>query len=194
MPGSDRRLPGEGSGRVEDQGLRPLGSESSGRRLSDTLSKASSSLARTHYSACLQSPVHQGESTGRRSPQPDCQGSSRTSSPFSGFLQPPLRRTESFRSMEASDRPVILEPVCAENQVQDGNSAVGTCFDSPKRLDVFNRSSGCILPNSHSSGQQEVSKVLLSSGRIPVQGPVLRSFNCSSSLHSYDGSNMRNSS
>ena len=63
-----------------------------------------------------------------------------------------------------------------------------------KRLDVFNRSSGCILPNSHSSGQQEVSKVLLSSGCIPVQGPLLWSFNSSSSLHSYDGSNIKNSS
>ena len=114
MRGRDRRLFGEGSGQMDQEGRRSVGPECVTVGLSDPILEKPSSCFGTYGSSGLRSPFHQGEGLEARSPQSNLQGSSGTGSPFSGFLQPPFCRPESLGSMEASDRSFSSEQVCSK--------------------------------------------------------------------------------
>ena len=118
MHGTNRRLPGISCGQLEETDVRSVGHRGVGIWVSDPIHTSSSTFRRASHSAGIQSPLHQGEGSFGRGPQPYCKGSSGTSSPFSGFLQPPICCPKSLGSMEASDRSLSSEQVCSEDKVQ----------------------------------------------------------------------------
>ena len=94
---------------------------------------------------------------------------------FSGFLWPHLLRPQKIRGVQASSRPLGLEPLSAKDQVSYGDSFFHPILHTPKRLGHFLGPEGCVFPHTHPSASSEVAQICLGQQDLPVSGSPFRS-------------------
>ena len=123
--------------------------------------------------------------------KPSSEGGSRTSPTVSGFLQPPLPRQEGFGVLAPHHRPVDPERVHHLVTLPHGDSSVSPEFHPSRRLDDL-LGPARRLPSGTSS-PRFASLPSLRGRRedFPIQGPLLRSYDRSSSLHEDYGTSVR---
>ena len=122
---------------------------------------------------------------------PSSEGGSRTSPSVSGFLQPSIPRPEGFGVVAPHHRSVDPERVHHLVALPHGDSSVSPSFHPPRRLDGLPGPAGHLPAGSSSSRFASVSSLRGSREVVPVQGPLLRSYNRAPGLHKDYGSRFR---
>ena len=103
-------------------------------------------------------------------------GGKGTPSKFSRLLQPSLSSAKEVRSLEASHRSVVSEPLPPSRTLQDGNPPLHSGGNPTLRLGDIHRPDGCLLSYSNSSVIPEVPPILGRYERVPVPGAPLWAF------------------
>ena len=82
------------------------------------------------------------------------------------------------------DRPLSPERVCFANSIQDGDSCLHASVHPTGGFPSFHRSEGRVFPDTRSSVIEEAIEVPVRRDSLSVQGPMLRTVDCPSGLHS----------
>ena len=186
-----RRLPSQLLVGLEGSGDGRLGSGGSAGWLSDPLRPSTSSIRAPSLPAGVLPTVHQGSRLNPGASKPSSEGGSRTSPSISGFLQPSFPRPEGFGVVAPHHRSVDPERLHHLVTLPHGDSSVSPSFHPPRRLDDLPGPTGCLPAGSSSSRLASFSSLRGSREVVPVQGPLLRSYNCAPSLHEDYGPSFR---
>ena len=92
----------------------------------------------------------------------------------SRLLQQDVCRSKSYRGFPSSHRLVNIKPFHLDNTFPDGDKLFSHVSHPSRGLDDVSGSKGRLLPDSHTSRQQEVPSVHVGSSSIPVQGSMFR--------------------
>ena len=118
------------------------------------------------------------------------QGGSGTFHGRSGVLLSDVCGKEGVRLLETNYRSFNLEWFCSEDQIQDGDSSVGSCLHSSRRLDVLLGSPRRLSPDPHSSGESSLPSLLHCQRDVSIQSPVFRALHRPTGLHQGYGSGL----
>ena len=186
-----RRLPSQLLVGLEGSGGGRLGSGGSAGLLSDPFRPSTSSFRVPTLPAGVLPTVHQGNRLNPGASTSSSKGGSRTSPSVSGFLQPSIPRPEGFGVVAPHHRSVDPERLRHLVSLPHGDSSVSPSFHLPGRLDGLLEPAGRLPAGSSSSRFASLSSLRGSREVISVQGPLLRSYNRSRSLHEDYGSRFR---
>ena len=181
-----RQLPSQLLVGLEGSGGGRLGSGGSAGWLSDPLRPSTSSIQASSLPAGVLPTVHQGSRLNPGASDPSSEGGSRTSPSVSGFLQPSIPRPEGFGVVAPHHRSVYPERLHHLVALPHGDSSVGLSVHPPGRLDDLSGPAG-----SSSSRFASLSSLRGSREVVPVQGPLLRSYDRAPCLHEDYGSRFR---
>ena len=186
-----RRLPSQLLVGLEGSGGGRLGGGGSAGWLSDPLQPSTSSIRASSLPAGVLPTVHQGSRLNPGASKPSSEGGSRTSPSVSGFLQPSIPRPEGFGVVAPHHRSVDPERLHHLVALPHGDSSVSPSFYPPRRLDGLPGPAGRLPAGSSSSRFASLSSLRGSREVVPVQGPLLRSYDRAPSLHEDYGSSFR---
>ena len=186
-----RRLPSQLLVGLEGSGGGCLGSGGSAGWLSDPLRPSTSSIRASALPAGVLPTVHQGSRLNPGASKPSSEGGSRTSPSVSGFLQPSIPRPEGFGVMAPHHRSVDPERLHHLVALPHGDSSVSPEFHPPRRLDDLPGPAGRIPSGPSSSRFASLPSLRGGKKVVPVQGPLLRSYHCTPSLHEDYGPSVR---
>ena len=186
-----RQLPSQLLVGLEGSGGGRLGSGGSAGWLSDPLRPSTSSIRASSLPAGVLPTVHQGSRLNPGASDPSSEGGSRTSSSVSGFLLPSIPRPEGFGVVAPHHRSVDPEQLHHLVALPQGDSSVGPSVHPPGRLDDLPGPAGRLPAGSSSSRFASLSSFRGSREVVPVQGPLLRSYDRAPGLHEDYGSRFR---
>ena len=186
-----RRLPSQLLVGLEGSGGGRLGSGGSAGWLSDPLRPSTSSIRASALPAGVLPTVHQGSRLNPGASKPSSEGGSRTSPSVSGFLQPSIPRPEGFGVVAPHHRSVDPERLHHLVALPHGDSSVSPEFHPPRRLDDLPGPAGRIPSGPSSSRFASLPSLRGSREVVPVQGPLLRSYDRTPSLHEDYGPSVR---
>ena len=118
-------------------------------------------------------------------------GGSRTSPSVSGFLQSSIPRPEGFGVVAPHHRSVDPERLHHLVALPHGDSSFSPEFHPPRRLDGLPGPAGRIPSGSSSSRIASLPSLRGSREVVPIQGPLLRSYDRTPSLHEDYGPSVR---
>ena len=158
------------------------GDRSSGRLLRPVHGLSSSPSSHTGIVSDVLGRLSLGSSLAARGRGDACQRSLRNR-PRSGsrLLQSSLPGGEGDWRLEACDR--TFERLRPADVVQDGNSRFGAVFCQRGGFSSFLGSEGCVLSDPDPRIIEEAVEVHVGGDSLPVQGPVLRTVDCSPGLY-----------
>ena len=189
QPSYRRRLSVAPLAGVERQGRGSLGSGCLAVGISHSLLLDTHLIQGTHPFSGLQPRFHQGQGLGGGGSVSLGEGSRRAgSSPVSRLLQSALCGDEGLRIVEAGDQPLVAEPECAEDVLQDGDSPVGSAVCPNQGLYGVSGLEGRVFAGSDASGIAQIPQVRGGREGLPVQGSLLWALHGSSGLHTGHGS------
>ena len=168
-----------------------LGCGGSAGRLSDPLRPSTSSIRASSLPAGVLPSVHQGSRLNPGASDPSSERGSRTSPSVSWLLQPSIPRPEGFGVVAPHHRPVDPERLHHLVSLPHGDSAVSPSFHPSGRLDGLPGPAGRLPAGSGSSRFASLSSLRGRREVVPIQGPLLRSYNRAPSLHEDYGSRFR---
>ena len=186
-----RRLPSQLLVGLEGSGGRRLGSGGSAGWLSDPLRPLTSSIRASALPAGVLPTVHQGSRLNPGASKPSSEGGSRTSPSVSGFLQPSIPRPEGFGVVAPHHRSVDPERLHHLVTLPHGDSSVSPAFHPPRRLDDLPGPAGRIPSRPSSSRFASLPSLRGSREVVRIQGPLLRSYDRTPSLHEDYGPSVR---
>ena len=186
-----RRLPSQLLVGLEGSGGGRLGSGGSAGWLSDPLRPSTSSIRASSLPAGVLPTVHQGSRLNPGASKPSSEGGSRTSPSVSGFLQPSIPRPEGFGVVVPHHRSVDPERLHHLVALPHGDSSVSPSFHSPRRLDGLPGSAGRLPSGSSSSRFASLPSLRGGKEVVSIQGPLLRSYDRTPSLHEDYGPSVR---
>ena len=169
---------------VRDRG-RTLGGIRLPRRIPDTI-QGSSSPTRKIPGSVPNVPARFGArscSPGRDQDHDGKRGSRNNSRPGPRFLQPPVPSRKVFGRLETRHRPLAPERVRSLDTIQDGNTQLGSSCGQKRRLTHLDRPQGRLLPDPSSSLLQKALPFRFKRHGLPVQSPMFRVVNRSTSVH-----------
>ena len=114
--------------------------------------------------------------------------------PGAGVLQSPLCSPQSFRILASCNRPEEIERIHQENQVSDGDCAVGPLLNQEERLDGLDRPKRCLSTNSSPPRKQKISSICDERRDFPVQDSMLRPVNSPTGFYENHGCGLKDSS
>ena len=179
---------------LEGQGCGALGGGGAAVRLSSALPQCPSTIRCSAPYAFLQPHFHQGccSGGGHLSPRGQrCCGA--CSSPFSGILQPSVRRVEDLGVLASSHRPLPSQSLCGRVSFSDGDHSVCAPVSTSGGLDGLHRSQGSVSAGADPSFLSSPSPLRLPRPGVPVQGSLFRPFHSPAGLHQGHGSCFRHS-
>ena len=168
-----------------------MGSGGTAGWLSDPLRPSTSSIRASTLPAGVLPTLHQGSRLKPGASRPSSEGGSRTSPSVSGFLQPSLPRQEGFGVLAPHHRFVDPERLHHLVTLPHGDSSVSPEFHPSRRLDDLPGPARRVSSGSSSSRFASFSLLRGRREALPVQGPLLRSYDCTSSLHEDYGTSVR---
>ena len=168
-----------------------LGSGGTAGWLSDPLRPSTSSIRAPTLPAGVLPTLHQGSRLKPGASRPSSEGGSRTSPSVSGFLQPSLPRQEGFGVLAPHHRFVNPERLHHLVTLPRGDSSVSPEFHPSRRLDDLPGPARRVSSGSSSSRFASFSSFRGRREALPVQGPLLRSYDRTSSLHKDYGTSVR---
>ena len=168
-----------------------MGSGGSAGRLSDPLRPSSSSIRVPSLSAGVLPTLHQGSRFKPGTSKPSSEGGSRTSPSVSRFLQPSLPRQEGFGVLAPHHRSVDPESLRHLIALPHGDPSVSPELHPPRRLDDLLGPARRVSSGSSSSRLASFSSLRVGREALPIQGPLLRSHDRTSSLHEDYGTSFR---
>ena len=160
-------------------------------RLSDPLRPSSSSVRVPSLSAGVLPTLHQGSRLKPGTSEPSSEGGSRTSPSVSRFLQPSLPRQEGFGVLAPHHRSVDPESLRHLIALPHGDPSVSPELHPPRRLDDLLGPARRVSSGSSSSRLASFSSLRAGREALPIQGPLLRSHDRTSSLHEDYGTSFR---
>ena len=179
---------------LEGQGCGALGGGGAAVRLSPALPQLPSTFRCSAPYAFLQPHFHQGCCSGGGHLSPRGQGCcGACSSPFSGLLQPSVRRVEDLGVLASSHRPLPSQSLCGRVSLSDRDHSVCAPVGASGGLDGLHRSQGSLSAGADPSFLSSPSTLSLPRPGIPVQGSLLRPFHSSTGLDQGHGSCFRHS-
>ena len=179
---------------LEGQGCGALGGGGPAVRLSPAPPQHPSTFRCSAPYAFLQPHFHQGCCSGGGHLSPRGQGCcGACSSPFSGLLQPSVRRVEDLGVLASSHRPLPSQSLCGRVSLSDGDHSVCAPVGTSVGLDGLHRSPGSVSAGADPSFLSSPSTLRLPRPGVPVQGSLLRPFHSSAGLHQGHGSCFRHS-
>ena len=122
---------------------------------------------------------------------PSSEGGSRTSPSVSRFLQPSLPRQEGFGVLAPHHRSVDPESLRHLIALPHGDPSVSPELHPPRRLDDLLGPARHVSSGSSSSRLASFSSLRAGREALPIQGPLLRSHDRTSSLHEDYGTSFR---
>ena len=158
---------------------------------SDPLRPSTSSIRASALPAGVLPTLHQGSRLKPGASRPSSEGGSRTSPSVSGFLQPSLPRQEGFGVLAPHHRSVDPERLHHLVTLPHGDSSVSPEFHPSRRLDDLPGPARRVSSGSSSSRFASLSSLRGRREALPVQGPLLRSYDRASSLHEDYGTSVR---
>ena len=168
-----------------------MGSGGSAGRLSDPLRPSSSSIRVSSLSAGVLPTLHKGSRLKPGTSEPSSEGGSRTSPSVSRFLQPSLPRQEGFGVLAPHHRSVDPESLRHLIALPHGDPSVSPELHPPRRLDDLLGPARRVSSGSSSSRLASFSSLRAGREALPIQGPLLRSHDRTSSLHEDYGTSFR---
>ena len=168
-----------------------MGSGGTAGWLSDPLRPSASSIRVPNLPAGVLPTLHQGSRLKPGASKPSSEGGSRTSPSVSGFLQPSLPRQEGFGVLAPHHRSVDPESLRHLVALPHGDSSVSTELHPPRRLDDLPGPVRRVSSGSSSSRFASFSSLRGGREALPIQGPLLRSYDRASSLHEDYGTSVR---
>ena len=168
-----------------------MGSGGTAERLSDPLRPSTSSIRASTLPAGVLPTLHQGSHLKPGASRPSSEGGSRTSPSVSGFLQPSLPRQEGFGVLAPHHLFVDPERLHHLVTLPHGDSSVSPEFHPSRRLDDLPGPARRVSSGSSSSRFASFSLLRGRREALPVQGPLLRSYDRTSSLHEDYGTSVR---
>ena len=130
---------------LEGQGCGALGGGGAAVRLSSALPQRPSTVRCSAPYAFLQPHFHQGCCSGGGHLSPRGQGCcGACSSPFSGLLQPSVRRVEDLGVLASSHRSLPSQSLCGRVSLSDGDHSVCAPVSPSGGLDGLHRSQGSV--------------------------------------------------
>ena len=168
-----------------------MGSGGTAGWLSDPLQPSTSSIRASALPAGVLPTLHQGSRLKPGASRPSSEGGSRTSPSVSGFLQPSLPRQEGFGVLAPHHRFVDPERLHHLVTLPHGDSSVSPEFHPSRRLDDLPGPARRLSSGSSSSRFASFSSLRGRREALPVQGPLLRSYDRASSLHEDYGTSVR---
>ena len=168
-----------------------MGSGGTAGWLSDPLRPSTSSIRASALPAGVLPTLHQGSRLKPGASRPSSEGGSRTSPSVSGFLQPSLPRQEGFGVLAPHHRFVDPERLHHLVTLPHGDSSVSPEFHPSRRLDDLPGPARRVSSGSSSSRFASFSSLRGRREALPVQGPLLRSYDRTSSLHEDYGTSVR---
>ena len=159
--------------------------------LSDPLRPSTSSIRTSALPAGVLPTLHQGSRLKPGASRPSSEGGSRTSPSVSGFLQPSLPRQEGFGVLAPHHRFVDPERLHHLVTLPHGDSSVSPEFHLSRRLDDLPGPARRISSGPSSSRFASFSSLRGRREALPVQGPLLQSYDRISSLHEDYGTSVR---
>ena len=168
-----------------------MGSGGTAGWLSDPLRPSASSIRVPNLPAGVLPTFHQGSRLKPGASRPSSEGGSRTSPSVSGFLQPSFPRQEGFGVLAPHHRFVDPERLRHLVTLPHGDSSVSPELHSSRRLDDFPGPARRVSSGSSSSRFASFSLLRGRREALPVQGPLLRSYDRASSLHEDYGTSVR---
>ena len=160
------------------------GDRSSGRLPRPVHGLSSSPSSHTGIVSDVPGRLSSGSSLAARGQGDACQRSLRNR-PRSGsrLLQSSLPGGEGDWRLEACDRPLTFERLRPADVVQDGNSRFGAVICQRGGFSSFLGSEGCVLSDPDPRIIEEAVEVHVGGDSLSVQGPVLRTVDCSPGLY-----------
>ena len=160
------------------------GDRSSGRLPRPVHGLSSSPSSHTGIVSDVPGRLSSGSSLAARGRGDACQRSLRNC-PRSGsrLLQSYLPGGEGDWRLEACDRSLTFERLRPADFVQDGNSRFGAVICQRGGFSSFLGSEGCVLSDPDPRIIEEAVEVHVGGDSLPVQGPVLRTVDCSPGLY-----------
>ena len=168
-----------------------MGSGGTAGWLSDPLRPSTSSIRASALPAGVLPTLHQGSRLKPGASRPSSEGGSRTSPSVSGFLQPSLPRQEGFGVLAPHHRFVDPERLHHLVTLPHGDSSVSPELHPSRRLDDLPGPARRLSSGSSSSRFASLSSLRGRREALPVQGPLLRSYDRASSLHEDYGTSVR---
>ena len=168
-----------------------MGSGGTAGWLSDPLRLSTSSIQVSALPAGVLPTLHQGSRLKPGASRPSSEGGSRTSPSVSWFLQPSLPRQEGFGVLAPHHRFVDPERLHHLVTLPHGDSSVSPEFHPSRRLDDLPGPARGVSSGSSSSRFASFSSLRGRREALPVQGPLLRSYDRTSSLHEDYGTSVR---
>ena len=168
-----------------------MGSGGTAGWLSDPLRPSTSSIRASALPAGVLPTLHQGSRLKPGASRPSSEGGSRTSPSVSGFLQPSLPRQEGFGVLAPHHRFVDPERLHHLVTLPHGDSSVSPEFHPSRRLDDLPGPARRVSSGSSSSLFASFSSLRGRREALPVQGPLLRSYDRTSSFHEDYGTSVR---
>ena len=168
-----------------------MGSGGTAGWLSDPLRPSTSSIRASALPAGVLPTLHQGSCLKPGASRPSSEGGSRTSPSVSGFLQPSLPRQEGFGVLAPRHRFVDPERLHHLVTLPHGDSSVSPEFHLSRRLDDLPGPARHVSSGSSSSRFASFSSLRGRREALPVQGPLPRSYDRTSSLHEDYGTSVR---
>ena len=168
-----------------------MGSGGTAGWLLDPLRPSTPSIRASALPAGVLPTLHQGSRIKPGASRPSSEGGSRTSPSVSGFLQPSLPRQEGFGVLAPHHRFVDPERLHHLVTLPHGDSSVSLEFHPSRRLDDLPGPARRVSSGSSSSRFASFFSLRGRREALPVQGPLLRSYDCTSSLHEDYGSSVR---
>ena len=105
-----------------------------------------------------------------------------------GFLQQDLCCHQSLRRISSNNRSFSVKQLCQENQVSYGNNSNGPGCRPKRRLDGLSGSPRCLPPRTNPPKESKVSPICMESEGSPIQSPMFRPDQGSTSIHQNHGS------
>ena len=168
-----------------------MGSGGTAGWLSDPLRPSAPSIRVPNLPASVLPTLHQGSRLKPGASKPSSEGGSRTSPSVSGFLQPSFPRQEGFGVLAPHHRFVDPERLRHLVTLPHGDSSVSPELHSSRRLDDLPGPARRVSSGSSSSRFASFSSLRGRREALPVQGPLLRSYDRASSLHEDYGTSVR---
>ena len=168
-----------------------MGSGGTAGWLSDPLRPSTSSIRVPTLPAGVLPTLHQGSRLKPGASRPSSEGDSITSPSVSGFLQPSFPRQEGFGVLAPHHRFVDPERLRHFVTLPHGDSSVSPELHPSRRLDDLPGPARRVSSGSSSSRFASFSSLRGRREALPVKGPLLRSYDCASSLHEDYGTSVR---
>ena len=102
--------------------------------------------------------------------------------PGPGFCSRLFLVEKATGGLVSRDRPLLPERVCSANSVQGGDHSLRATLCLGGGFPGFHQPEGRIYPDTRSSVVEEAIEVPVEGSSLPIQGPVLRTVDCSSDL------------